>query len=456
MDGRTPKITDFGLAGGQKWPRLTRSHHAFGTIYYMAPEQFTEMDRTDARADVYALGKILYEAVIGRLDKNTAKPFQTVGLNRADTPLLVGLDRIIGQATAANPAERIASVGELQRSLTGLLESLAAAEKPGRRPSRRLVYLLATLVLLLAVPAAWRHFQPVPPAFRTAQPPEENSHLEETPLPPSPAPGTSFTGRDGARLRYVPGGEMTLDLGRGDQPPKPVTMPPLYMDETEVTNHQYVEFLNRNLDRLTVENGVVRAGERIWLLLGEVVPDYEPIVFHQGRFALGSPDLASHPVVRVTAYGAEAYAIFYGRRLPTVSEWYHAAQVRHVEGPPSEIEDQTKDKVPQGAPPETQAFSEPPHPDMHPGAAARPAPGAPLAPVGLSPANSFGLKGLEGNAAEWTGPPPGEPDRAGYYILGGLDLPEGDPTARAIGRQPWEAFAKVGFRTVLPPAEKGP
>ena len=43
-----------------------------------------------------------------------------------------------------------------------------------------------------------------------------------------------------------------------------------YMDETQVTNHQYVEFLNQVLPRIHVERGVVKGDDKIWLLLGEV------------------------------------------------------------------------------------------------------------------------------------------------------------------------------------------
>jgi formylglycine-generating enzyme required for sulfatase activity len=57
-----------------------------------------------------------------------------------------------------------------------------------------------------------------------------------------------------------------------------------YLEETEVTNHQYVEFLNQVLQRVRVEDGVVKRDGHVWLLLGEVTKAYEPIVFKEGRF----------------------------------------------------------------------------------------------------------------------------------------------------------------------------
>ncbi len=89
MDGPNPKITDFGMAGGVQWQQLTRSHHVEGTILYMAPEQFLDLGGTDERGDVYSLGKILYEAVCGRMaERKTAVPLKAVSLTNATTPFL--------------------------------------------------------------------------------------------------------------------------------------------------------------------------------------------------------------------------------------------------------------------------------------------------------------------------------------------------------------------------------
>ncbi|MBW2107751.1 MAG: serine/threonine protein kinase, partial [Deltaproteobacteria bacterium] len=63
LDNGIPKIADFGLARSCKLKPVTQSIDAKGTPPYMSPEQFFDLKRTDPRADVYALGKILYEAV---------------------------------------------------------------------------------------------------------------------------------------------------------------------------------------------------------------------------------------------------------------------------------------------------------------------------------------------------------------------------------------------------------
>jgi serine/threonine-protein kinase len=56
-----------------------------------------------------------------------------------------------------------------------------------------------------------------------------------------------------------------------------------------------------------------------------VFTGFEPIVYRNGRFMLNNPALAAYPVVKVTAYGAAAYARYYGKRLPTEAEWLLAA-----------------------------------------------------------------------------------------------------------------------------------
>jgi serine/threonine-protein kinase len=64
--GETPKLIDFGLAklGVAQHLRITRTGTILGTPQYMAPEQVAGRD-VDARADVYALGCVLYEMLVG-------------------------------------------------------------------------------------------------------------------------------------------------------------------------------------------------------------------------------------------------------------------------------------------------------------------------------------------------------------------------------------------------------
>ena len=93
-----------------------------------------------------------------------------------------------------------------------------------------------------------------------------------------------LTGKDGATLYIVKGGELILpaDFAPGER--RSLQIETFYMDETEVTNHQFVAFLNQALSRVRVESDVVRGDGNVWLLLGEVAKGYEPIIFHEENF----------------------------------------------------------------------------------------------------------------------------------------------------------------------------
>ncbi|MGB0591144.1 MAG: protein kinase domain-containing protein [Myxococcota bacterium] len=68
-DALVPKIADFGLAKvlaqGGEGLLATQTGSSMGTPAYMAPEQIQDSSTVDARADIFALGAILYELVTG-------------------------------------------------------------------------------------------------------------------------------------------------------------------------------------------------------------------------------------------------------------------------------------------------------------------------------------------------------------------------------------------------------
>jgi serine/threonine protein kinase len=104
VDG-IPKVADFGL--GRELDRqtttITQTNMRLGTIAYMAPEQMRDAKDVDHRADVYSLGKILYELLIGEL------PFPAMELPR----LTDGFRYIVEKATLNRPEDRFFSVDEL-------------------------------------------------------------------------------------------------------------------------------------------------------------------------------------------------------------------------------------------------------------------------------------------------------------------------------------------------------
>ncbi|MGO9571304.1 MAG: serine/threonine protein kinase [Desulfomonilaceae bacterium] len=337
LDGSTPKITDFGIAGGPRWAQLTRSHHVEGTITYMAPEQFMDLGDADPRADVYALGKILYEAVEGKMvDSKTACPLKGVCLSNPSTPFLKVLDVIVQEATAEDLRQRTRSVKALQETLERLLDKAEASEQPLLRGLRRrqIIAIAAVILLIVAASNVYHHIimgheTPMPEHISepdTSRPPEsDKAPGPERVIPEYEAPAATLSDKDGSTMHLVPAGQVKFPAYVGAEGDRPLDVPAFYMDETEVTNYRYVEFLNQVLSRLEVKDGILRGDGRPWLVLGPVYGGYEPIVFRNGRFLLQDAAGASRPVVKVTGYGAAAYAVFYGKRLPTEVDWLRAA-----------------------------------------------------------------------------------------------------------------------------------
>ncbi len=94
------KIIDFGIAklelkqvsviaasrASQSDDRITTSGAVFGTIAYLAPEAALGMDVVDARADLYALGVVLYEMLAGRHPFDTKDPVALFKQHAATRP----------------------------------------------------------------------------------------------------------------------------------------------------------------------------------------------------------------------------------------------------------------------------------------------------------------------------------------------------------------------------------
>ena len=116
------RVTDFGLAVPMRGEsaRLTLSGTTVGTVDYMAPEQMRGGE-VDARADIYALGVLLYEMLTGHTPRGNFDPPAAL---RPELP--AHLSEAIMKALRPLPAERFATVDELWHALL----------TPGRHASR--------------------------------------------------------------------------------------------------------------------------------------------------------------------------------------------------------------------------------------------------------------------------------------------------------------------------------
>ncbi|MEP0545975.1 MAG: protein kinase [Rhodothermales bacterium] len=124
----TVKVMDFGIARLLGSSRLTQTQHTIGTAAYMAPEQIRAQE-VDARADVYALGVLLYELVAGRVPFQSESSFEVMEahINRAPPPprqfapdLPEALEVAILRALAKAPDDRFSSVVALREALRAL------------------------------------------------------------------------------------------------------------------------------------------------------------------------------------------------------------------------------------------------------------------------------------------------------------------------------------------------
>ena len=158
LDRGTPKIADFGLAQSYHLQPLTKSMEVRGTPPYMSPEHFLDLKRTDERTDIYALGKILYEVVAGKMTPEHL-PFRQATLSESRSPLFHELDLLIREATAEEKADRFTSAAMFKEAIEGLLGNHPAAGKTnfsvlngltGRTRAWRSVALAGTLLLLTA------------------------------------------------------------------------------------------------------------------------------------------------------------------------------------------------------------------------------------------------------------------------------------------------------------------
>jgi hypothetical protein len=129
----TVKVTDFGIAKALSGSdaTLTNPGTVMGTAAYVAPEQLEGAD-IDARADVYALGVVLYEALVGRPAFSGDTPAATAAMrltyellpprrSRSDVP--EELDEIVTRATRRDRSARYADGQALADALTPLLAS---------------------------------------------------------------------------------------------------------------------------------------------------------------------------------------------------------------------------------------------------------------------------------------------------------------------------------------------
>jgi serine/threonine-protein kinase len=206
------KVLDFGIAkvplsnvsgaGAQSGLPITKAGMVFGTPEYMAPEQALGQN-VDGRADLYALGVILFEMLsgvrpfssqssVGILGQQLSKPTPTFAERSPGLVVPPAAEQIVHKLLARDAVERYQSAGELARAIDALLApipgqgvyrfTLADGSRPSQSGSES--------------SSATRHVPPSPPSARVSASPLPKLLLPFS--PPAPAHG-----RNGLKIRFI-------------------------------------------------------------------------------------------------------------------------------------------------------------------------------------------------------------------------------------------------------------
>ena len=139
------KIVDFGIAKVAGEKRLTQTGAVFGTPEYMSPEQAAGRNDTDHRVDVYALGIILYEMLVGRVPLKGETTVRTIAMQIID-PIMppteanpkadvsADLERVIMRCLEKRREDRFQSMGDLLVQLERLADELEEHEETALSP----------------------------------------------------------------------------------------------------------------------------------------------------------------------------------------------------------------------------------------------------------------------------------------------------------------------------------
>ncbi|NGZ11787.1 MAG: hypothetical protein CV088_20865 [Nitrospira sp. LK70] len=293
---------------------------------------------------------------------------------------------------------------------------------------------------------------------------DSSSSMASAPSPPpaasaKPKPrqetqASEITGKDGAPMVLVPAGEFWMGSpdGEGAQDEHPrhrVSLSAFYLDQYEVTNRRFQQFVQQTSYRTTAEQKghahtqtsagkFERASGAQWRK-----PEGSATVFDSGR--------ADHPVVSVSWDDAQAYCGWAGKRLPTEAEFEYATragtETKYWWGNGSPGSRRVANIGDESA---KRQFSDltimTGYDDGH----------VRTAPVGSFDANPFGLHDMIGNVFEWTA----DWYDANYYGKSPERNPKGPSTGedRVVRGGSWisgPVSVRSAHRGMVGPANRG-
>jgi Tol biopolymer transport system component/tRNA A-37 threonylcarbamoyl transferase component Bud32 len=327
-------VADFGIAlavtsaGGT---RMTETGMSLGTPHYMSPEQAMGEREITARSDVYALGAMTYEMLLGEppFTGPTAQAIVAKVMTEKPAPLGArretvspAVEQAVLTALAKLPADRFGSAAEFSAALTGM-GTLATGTRPrawlaGSRTALRAASAVAAIASIMAAFFAYRlTHQPVAPITRLMLdlPGLRVNHLGYY--------GPAFTlAPDGSRLAYVsePPGAPTRLMVRELGELTPRSLPgtegadgPFFSPDGRwigytVAGKIYKVAVSGGAPVLLADGGVDVIASGAWL------PD-DRILFMGRAFSLLSVSAAGGPVTMISP-PPSGYALAFPTALP--------------------------------------------------------------------------------------------------------------------------------------------